>query len=131
MVWYPAIIVLVLGNAALLVAIAVVTVWRRQHPAGDNDVHALSALAVHEATVRFPAAHASAPPKAAHEEVDRALISKLLRDQDPEIRREAAAAAAASARAGYPRPLDADIVDALLRVLAEEPVHAVLVEAID
>jgi hypothetical protein len=161
MFWYPAIIVLVLGNAALLVGIALTTVLQRRRPASDDDMERLSAMAVHEAAVRFAAANAVAPSTTVHDEAVPALIvtasvpgavervaairllgthsdpesrrvlATLLGDPDPAIKREAAAAAAASARAGYPRPLDAGIVDELLRLLAEETVHAVVVEAID
>jgi hypothetical protein len=161
MFWYPAIIVLWLGNAALLAAIAFVTVLRRRRPAPDQDIEALSALVVREAMVRFAAANDVVPSRTVHDAADPAVIetamdpgaaeraaairllgthsdsesrsalAELLRDRDPAIAREAAAAAAASARAGYPRPLDAGVVDELLRVLDEELVRAVVVEAID
>ena len=60
----------------------------------------------------------------------RRMLAMLLGDADPAVRRVSAAAAAWSARLGYPRPLDGALVDRLLETLDHDPAPAVVAEAI-
>ena len=61
----------------------------------------------------------------------RLLLTRLLGDPDPLVRRVSAGAAAWSARVGYPQPLEATLVDRLLHALEHEPVEAVTAQVID
>lgn len=61
----------------------------------------------------------------------RRALALLVDDRDSSVRHEAATAAAASARIGYPRPLDPVLVDRLLQRLAEETVHSIVAEMVD
>jgi hypothetical protein len=61
----------------------------------------------------------------------RRTLTMLVGDSDPAIRRISASAAAWSARVGYPRALDAALVDRLLHALDHEPVQPVVTEIID
>jgi hypothetical protein len=60
----------------------------------------------------------------------RRMLAMLLGDADPAVRRVSAAAAAWSARVGYPRPLDEALVDRLLETLDRDPAQVVVAEAI-
>lgn len=60
----------------------------------------------------------------------RALVA-LLADPDSRVRSEGAAALAASARLGYPQPLEPSIVQRLIEMLDGERSPAVIVEAVD
>jgi HEAT repeats len=61
----------------------------------------------------------------------RRVLTMLLSDPDPLVRRVSAGAAAWSARVGYPHPLDATLVDRLLHALEHEQVEAVTAQVID
>jgi HEAT repeat protein len=61
----------------------------------------------------------------------RRVLTMLLGDPDPVVRRVSAAAAAWSARVGYPQPLDATLVDRLLHALEHEQIEAVTAQIID
>ena len=61
----------------------------------------------------------------------RRVLTMLLGDPDPLVRRVSAGAAAWSARVGYPQPLEATLVDRLLHALEHEPVEAVTAQVID
>jgi hypothetical protein len=61
----------------------------------------------------------------------RRVLTTLLGDPDPLVRRVSAGAAAWSARVGYPQPLDATLVDRLLNELEHEQVEAVTAQVID
>jgi HEAT repeat protein len=60
----------------------------------------------------------------------RALVA-LLADPDARVRGEAAAALGASARLGYPHPLEPSIVQRLIELLGTERSQAVFLEAVD
>ena len=61
----------------------------------------------------------------------RRILTMLLGDADPLVRRVSAGAAAWSARVGYPQPLDATLVDRLLHAIEHEQVEAVTAQVID
>lgn len=61
----------------------------------------------------------------------RRVLASALRDPEAATRRVAAAALAASARTGFPRPLEPDIVDAVLRVFEAGPAEPAWPDALD
>jgi len=61
----------------------------------------------------------------------RRVLTMLLGDPDPLVRRVSAGAAAWSARVGYPQPLEVTLVDRLLHALEHEQVEAVTAQVID
>jgi HEAT repeat protein len=61
----------------------------------------------------------------------RRVLTTLLGDPDPTVRRVSAAAAAWSARVGYPTPLDEALVERLLQTLEHEPLPPVVAEVIE
>lgn len=132
MLWYPAVVALAVCNAVLLIGIALATGSRRHEGGAEHELAMLSSLAVDAAKTRFMAVNGAAVVSLPRrEDTSPALLVERLSDPDSTIRREAAAAAGAVARGGYPQPLDRVVVDQLLRLLEEEQVHGVLVEAID